>query len=191
MPNYRKLTVSHPVTGIRFQIQTHVFMWLLSNGLWQKGIIEIERGMIVHHKDFNRQNNDPSNLMLMTYSEHGKLHWEHDTERRKRVSEALKQNYATQTPEQRKARIEKAQKASAEKVRREGPSLGQIEGLKKARAAAYGGSRANPKELTQAEIEEIKITYPLIKGKPGRVEQLCREIGISRRRLCRIANACK
>lgn len=29
---------------------------------------------VVHHKDGNRQNNDPNNLMIMTQSEHMKLH---------------------------------------------------------------------------------------------------------------------
>ena len=32
------------------------------------------RGEVVHHKDHNRSNNDPSNLQLMTQSEHTKLH---------------------------------------------------------------------------------------------------------------------
>jgi len=30
---------------------------------------------VVHHKDLNKTNNDPSNLQLMTRSEHTKLHW--------------------------------------------------------------------------------------------------------------------
>ena len=34
----------------------------------------IEDGMVVHHKDFNKKNNDISNLQYMTISEHNSLH---------------------------------------------------------------------------------------------------------------------
>ena len=34
----------------------------------------LEKHEVVHHKDQNRKNNDPSNLQLMTRSEHQKLH---------------------------------------------------------------------------------------------------------------------
>lgn len=33
------------------------------------------KGEIVHHIDGNKRNNDPSNLMVMTQSEHAKLHF--------------------------------------------------------------------------------------------------------------------
>ena len=35
----------------------------------------LAKGEIVHHKDGNKHNNDPSNLEVMTQSEHLKLHW--------------------------------------------------------------------------------------------------------------------
>ena len=34
------------------------------------------KGEIVHHKDHNKRNNNPNNLMVMTQSEHVKLHCE-------------------------------------------------------------------------------------------------------------------
>ena len=35
----------------------------------------LEKGEIVHHIDGNKRNNDPSNLMVMTQSEHCRLHF--------------------------------------------------------------------------------------------------------------------
>ena len=35
----------------------------------------LEAGEIVHHIDGNKRNNDPSNLMIMTQSEHCRLHF--------------------------------------------------------------------------------------------------------------------
>lgn len=36
--------------------------------------IELTSDMIVHHKDENKLNNDPSNLVIMSYEEHGSHH---------------------------------------------------------------------------------------------------------------------
>ena len=38
------------------------------------GLTELPKGFCVHHIDFNRYNNDISNLALMTVSAHSKLH---------------------------------------------------------------------------------------------------------------------
>jgi hypothetical protein len=138
---YKKLTVSHPITGEHFQVQEHVMIWLLNKGLWQKGIVTIEAGWYVHHVDFNPHNNDPSNLLLLSSKQHSQLHWDHDAPRRKRVSDSLKKSWDNMNADERKARTEKMRIAAAEKVKREGYTDAQKENIKKARAAAYGGTR--------------------------------------------------
>ena len=139
---YLLLTVKHPTEERNIQIQMHVYIWLLANGLWQKGQTALKRPFVIHHVDFNPRNNDIANLRCITQSEHTKIHWQHDSETRgERVSRALKRNYATKTPEEKAARIEKARLASIEKVKRDGPTLAQLEGLRKARSHAYGGKR--------------------------------------------------
>ena len=141
MRQYKMVMASHPLTGKRIKVQEHVMIWLLNQGLWQRGTTEVENGYVIHHVDFNPRNNDPSNLALLTYADHNKLHWEHDEERRKRVSASLKRNYASKTPEEKAARIAKARIAAAEKVRLHGPTDAQKENMRKARSAAYGGRR--------------------------------------------------
>ncbi len=92
---YRSLMVTHPLTGKRIQVQEHVYIWLLANGLWQKGITRTERGFIVHHKDLDHRNNDIANLQLLSASEHVKLHWDLDREgRSRRVSKSLAETYS-------------------------------------------------------------------------------------------------
>ena len=48
--------------------QMHHYVWEKHNGIKPKG-------MHIHHIDGNKDNNDISNLRLMTNSEHLKLHW--------------------------------------------------------------------------------------------------------------------
>lgn len=45
----------------------HIFVWEYYNGV-------IPKGYEIHHKDFDKSNNDISNLELLTISEHRKLH---------------------------------------------------------------------------------------------------------------------
>lgn len=44
-------------------------------------------GAVVHHKDFNRLNNVPENLVVLTHSEHSKLHYEFLPDSYKKPSE--------------------------------------------------------------------------------------------------------
>lgn len=45
----------------------HIYVWTFYNG-------EIEKGMDIHHIDFDKSNNNINNLQLLTKSEHTKLH---------------------------------------------------------------------------------------------------------------------
>lgn len=50
-----------------FKMTMHRYVWEFYNG-------KIPKGYEIHHKDFNRLNNDISNLQLVTASEHDILH---------------------------------------------------------------------------------------------------------------------
>jgi hypothetical protein len=183
---YKKITVSHPLTGEKLNVQEHVMIWLLKEGLWQKGIVALENGFDVHHKDFNHKNNDPSNLIKLSRAEHRKLHWEKDDAYRMKALEILKKGRESRDPQERLASIKKAKTMAVEKMLRDGPSPAQLEGLKKARAARI--FRNGPlKELTSEEIAEIKRLYPKAKGKYNQAKALRERFGISRGRLSRIA----
>lgn len=45
----------------------HRYIWEYHNG-------KIPKNMVIHHKDFNKENNDISNLQLMTEFDHKSLH---------------------------------------------------------------------------------------------------------------------
>ena len=46
----------------------HVYVWEYYNGE------EIPKGCVVHHKDFNKSNNEIENLQLLTKKDHATLH---------------------------------------------------------------------------------------------------------------------
>lgn len=52
-------------------IGVHIIVYCETHNL-----TEIPEGYVVHHIDLDKLNNDPSNLRLMTVSDHMKLHWE-------------------------------------------------------------------------------------------------------------------
>lgn len=45
--------------------------------IWEKAGRSIPPGFVLHHKDFDRLNNNLENLELMTISNHQKLHYKH------------------------------------------------------------------------------------------------------------------
>lgn len=64
-------------------------------------IKEIPKGYVIHHKDFNHENNDPDNLEMMTIAEHTKIHHKNKTtseETKRKQSEAKKgKKYSDET----------------------------------------------------------------------------------------------
>ena len=56
-------------------VRLHVYVWEFYNGA-------VPKGFHVHHKDFDKNNNEPENLVLMSASEHSKLHGRLWTEER-------------------------------------------------------------------------------------------------------------
>ena len=48
---------------------------------------KLYKGEVVHHKDRNKLNNDPSNLEIMTQSEHARLHMKEMRKNRKNKKE--------------------------------------------------------------------------------------------------------
>lgn len=52
------------------RVYEHHYEWCLANGK-----TELPNGHVIHHKDGNKDNNNPSNLECMTHSDHMKLHW--------------------------------------------------------------------------------------------------------------------
>ncbi len=89
--------VLHPVT--HKWIFTHLLsdLYNLANGIYQQ-----KDGAHRHHKDFNKRNNNPDNLVLISKEEHLRLHREilDKTLHRPDVKEKIKQLH--QTPEFRK-----------------------------------------------------------------------------------------
>lgn len=51
------------------RMRKHVAVYLLFNGL-----DAVPSGMVIHHKDFNRMNNDISNLVCIAKVDHDRLH---------------------------------------------------------------------------------------------------------------------
>lgn len=60
----------------------HIYVWEYYNG-------PVPKGCHIHHKDFNKYNNDISNLVCLTVAEHNRIHAENMTEERR---EKLRKN---------------------------------------------------------------------------------------------------
>jgi len=74
----------------RIRLPRHHYNYLVGCGDWDKGIISIPKGHVIHHIDLDYLNDDYSNLKLMTISEHRKYHDSIDSTRRNNTSLAMK-----------------------------------------------------------------------------------------------------
>ena len=67
--------------------QLHRYIWEKHNGT------KIPEGYIIHHKNENKEDNEPINLILMTHGEHSRLHHtghKHSEESKQKMSESSK-----------------------------------------------------------------------------------------------------
>ena len=66
--------------------------YLLHRVIWEAMHGPIPEGHSIHHKDGNKENNEPANLECITQSDHAKRHWEEDYDNWKaKVCENIKQ----------------------------------------------------------------------------------------------------
>jgi len=63
---------SHSWNGGSRTYYHYKYVEIMENHIWRK----LNKGEVVHHIDFNPENNDINNLKLMTDSEHSKYHYE-------------------------------------------------------------------------------------------------------------------
>jgi hypothetical protein len=54
------------------KIREHIFVWCSQS----ENLPYVPKGFVIHHIDCNVKNNSPDNLLLMSASDHGKLHSE-------------------------------------------------------------------------------------------------------------------
>jgi hypothetical protein len=80
MPIYRKISskeAGEEIEGYEMVLQP-------STGVWEytHRVVKSAKGRtsVRHHKDFNKRNNNPDNLQIMTWAEHEKYHREHARE---------------------------------------------------------------------------------------------------------------
>lgn len=89
-------------------IQAHRWVWINHHGT-------IPKGMDIHHKDGDKDNNEIENLQMLSRSEHLKEHWkdpELRKERRKQLDILRKQVHEwLRSPEGRKKQSESSKKA--------------------------------------------------------------------------------
>ena len=81
----------------------HVYIWEYANGR------SVPSGYCVHHKDFNKSNNEIDNLVLLSIREHSSLHgnsW--DNERHDRQTQILKEKAIPRAAEWHKSEDGKA-----------------------------------------------------------------------------------
>lgn len=60
------------------RVRLHVYVWEISNNQ------TVPEGFEIHHKDFNKYNNEPENLVALSPEEHAEIHKKAMTEEQKR-----------------------------------------------------------------------------------------------------------
>ena len=73
MPLYRKVTDEGLIGYERFQ-QPKDQKWYFTHRRFVGQIEASRKGLLVHHKDYNKRNNCPENLSWVTHEQHGLLH---------------------------------------------------------------------------------------------------------------------
>ena len=74
MPLYRTITQSQSYPGYEKTFNPQSGKWILTHRLIASANEPIFKGKVVHHADFNKRNNSPDNLNIMTWEAHTKLH---------------------------------------------------------------------------------------------------------------------
>lgn len=92
MPLYRQLSTDPEMFGYEKVYHPGSSTWQFTH----RAFGFPKRGMVLHHKDFNKRNNEPSNLQLMSPHEHLKLHSE-ITHSRNRTEESRECSRRTMT----------------------------------------------------------------------------------------------
>ncbi len=113
------------------KLYLHRYIWEKHNGC------KIPKGYVVHHKDEDTENNEPSNLILMTRAEHIALHHKgmiHSDEVRAKMS------------------LAKKGKISSFKGKKH-----TVEAIEKNRQAHLGNVAWNKIDATQEMIDDAKI----------------------------------
>lgn len=80
----------NPFYKNRIRLPRHHYNYLVGCGDWEKGIVGIPKGNVVHHIDLDYHNDEYSNLQLMTISEHRKYHDSINPDRRNKSSASMK-----------------------------------------------------------------------------------------------------
>jgi len=108
---------------------------------------QIKRNYVVHHKDFNARNNEPSNLEIMGNNEHSRMHgFLGKYSKEKTKGKTLKDIYGTKAEQIRKKRTEGLRKARRDPEKQRNMTKGLRKANKKRRGKKYEeifGSKAD------------------------------------------------
>lgn len=112
------VNVYNEALNARFGITRYLYRYLVATKQWELGVTRIPRGYVLHHIDLNPENDDISNLKLLSVAEHTKLHCNLEAAKIKRAAESKNRKAYTHSEEARQ-KISKALKG------RESPNKGK------------------------------------------------------------------